>query len=215
MNNFLKILLSIILFIIALFKINSNEPSICPLNGKCRDLPKGDGYCIDRYTLTLQKIKGEKHLTIHGLWPSCKSQCETYSGALCCGENYDYFNIDSKLLTRLNRIWPSIYGNNMGFWKSEWLKHGTCALKKMNENGIKNSSDYFSKVLKIYDSLKLHKVYSEIYKYDLKYLTKRKDSAKIHLIENKIKEITGFRALLQYNGEIQFCFDKYLNKIDC
>lgn len=70
------------------------------------------------------------HFTIHGLWPNYKSGgwpefCDSHLP-------FDESKI-ADIQDDLEEEWPSFMGggDDPGFWKHEWEKHGTCALDVM------------------------------------------------------------------------------------
>ena len=80
--------------------------------------------------------------TIHGLWPSRLTTPQNYP-CDCSNESFNVSSISS-LKSQLDEFWPSSSGENENFWKHEWEKHGTCAIRT-----FKNQFSYFSETLKL------------------------------------------------------------------
>jgi ribonuclease I len=185
---------------------HSKKSENCSLGGRCDKLPKGDSRCITNYALATQVIDDNGKLTIHGLWPGCDNNCDTRKGAFCCNGNYSpQLTVDPSLVDKLNEIWPSSKGDNPYFWDSEYKKHGSCVVPR-SETGITNHNEYFQKVISLYDSMNLSKVYPTIEHFE----PSDKD-----IIEVTIKQIAGFRPKVTPNGEIHFCLDNLLKLYDC
>lgn len=94
--------------------------------------------------------RGRNAFTIHGLWPA---RNENRMQPNNC---YSGLQFEERLLgpirSDLDRCWPSLRGGNLGFWRGQWQKHGTCM-----KIGFKN---YFSKTLELYTKLDLENVMS-------------------------------------------------------
>jgi ribonuclease I len=96
------------------------------------------------YFLALQKCNKNSDYTIHGLW------IDYYN------RSYPQFcnNIPFKLeelkefRENLDINWKSCYGESIGLWKHEWIKHGTCFYPKMN------LVNYFTKTLELFNKKK-------------------------------------------------------------
>ncbi|XP_064486139.1 uncharacterized protein LOC135398684 [Ornithodoros turicata] len=81
----------------------------------------------------LQKLG--KQWAIHGLWPDGPHGPPTYCN---CSVGYDPGKLTA-LYGDMNKYWTSVArGAQEGFWKHEWDKHGTCALKHETLGGIAN-----------------------------------------------------------------------------
>ncbi|WJX93877.1 ribonuclease T2 [Trifolium repens] len=138
--------------------------------------------------------------SIHGLWPKNNSSPHT---SQCTTVALGKQELDP-LKPRIENVWPSLTGNNFGFWDHEWTAHGTCSTMP--------AYDYFKLALDLYA------------KNDIKDLLQKKSitpgtkSIKKTDIENAIKSGTGGSAP-QLNCEkksgnlveVRLCFDTSTN----
>lgn len=87
--------------------------------------------------------------TIHGLWPNRVDG----SWPQYCNDTARFAPkaVDS-IRPQLKEAWPSFGdGGDVGFWRHEWLRHGTCAGGDM----AKNETAYFATALALNDKLPL------------------------------------------------------------
>merc|ERR1712023_327119 len=92
------------------------------------------------YLLRLQKCKGQKEFTIHGLW--------WQNGDGCSGPKFNESALED-IEPKMEVDWmscPEYGGDNVGFWSHEWLKHGTCS--NLTEH------EFFETALNLYESHK-------------------------------------------------------------
>eukprot|EP00929_Paragymnodinium_shiwhaense_P071945 TRINITY_DN36536_c0_g1_i1.p1 TRINITY_DN36536_c0_g1~~TRINITY_DN36536_c0_g1_i1.p1 ORF type:complete len:160 (+),score=50.59 TRINITY_DN36536_c0_g1_i1:101-580(+) len=71
------------------------------------------------YELNMDTCQGSDAPTIHGLWPQW---------AESCGKEFDESAVSS-IEGELHKYWkscPEYGGDDVGFWKHEWEKHGSC-----------------------------------------------------------------------------------------
>lgn len=91
------------------------------------------------------KKSTNRHLTIHGMWPTIKG---TQEPSNCCFDNTFDFSALKPILPDLDEYWFSYYdhGGSKGFWAHEWLKHGTCS---RDVKQLKGEASYFGNTLQI------------------------------------------------------------------
>lgn len=188
----------------------------------CCDEPGNSNPQVDFLQLTLQNVKGFCQMknceppkgaalwTIHGLWPSQK---ETMGPNGCNATAvYDQDAIES-VMTGLQTNWPSLLGDNTGFWCHEWCKHGTCAVAGY-VGGIDSELGYFQAALKLYDLMDVTGALDDIgvkpssnSSYDLP------DIFKAFRVQ-PILECSDYK-----NGQLlfqaRFCFSKELVPVTC
>lgn len=96
------------------------------------------------YSLALQKCHPSGQYTIHGLWPDFN---DVDYPQYCHHWNFSLYRIDDLILD-LDQYWYSCQGDNVDFWKHEYLKHGTCS-------GLPEHS-YFTMGLNLYHQSMKH-----------------------------------------------------------
>ena len=92
------------------------------------------------YDLALKKChSSDKYFSIHGLWPE---ESHTKWPSFC--NQSSHFNLSQikGLESEMEKVWFSCGGDNIDFWKHEYLKHGTCSLF--------NQSSYFNTTLNLF-----------------------------------------------------------------
>ncbi|XP_011314774.1 ribonuclease Oy-like [Fopius arisanus] len=160
------------------------------------------------------KLPPDNRWTIHGLWPT---KLHTKEPAFCDnGAKFNHAAIAS-IEKELNEKWPSLNNkkSSRDFWTHEWKKHGTCStmLKPVN-----TQENYFRKTLQLRDKFYVKSILDK-----LKILPGK--SYPVKKIVDGINQALGKRCVvslvcnsakkLSYLSEIQICFDKSFNLIDC
>lgn len=108
------------------------------------------GYCT---TSPEKCLKEPEDFTIHGMWATKgNQQGRDVSPEFCCFDNVFNINALTPIRNDLDDYWPSLFGSSQGFWKHEWLKHGTCARDTPKLRGEYN---FFASTLAISKSLAL------------------------------------------------------------
>ncbi|XP_058734977.1 ribonuclease 1-like [Vicia villosa] len=74
--------------------------------------------------------------SVHGLWPKNNTPPHTYK----CTTDTNMVDLNN---AKLKKVWPSLTGNNKGFWDHEWNQHGTCSTML--------SVDYFNHAIILYE----------------------------------------------------------------
>ncbi|XP_005994010.1 ribonuclease T2 [Latimeria chalumnae] len=147
--------------------------------------------------------------TLHGLWTNKLDSCNKSW----------HFNMSEiqNILPEMHQWWPDIlHPNGTGFWKHEWQKHGTCAalLKALD-----SQKKYFSKALELYKKINLTSVLKKFMiipsseYYDLDDI--KQAIRKIYGVESKIQCVPSEEEQIQTLGQIEVCFDKGFQLIDC
>lgn len=150
--------------------------------------------------------------TLHGLW--------TNKGLTCNSSWHFNASLIEDLMPLMRKWWPDILNPSStasGFWKHEWMKHGTCAAQAET---MDTEHKYFSKALELYSKLNLdgllrsHNIVpSETY-YTLDDIERAIIS--VHKVQPKIQCVhpaTGEQV--QELGQIEICYDTEFNLVDC
>ncbi|XP_062851109.1 ribonuclease T2-like [Trichomycterus rosablanca] len=147
---------------------------------------------------------------LHGLWPDSGNECNSSW----------HFNASliEDLMPEMKTYWPDLLKpNSTIFWKHEWLKHGTCAAKA---EVLNSQHKYFSKALELYHKLDLDGVLKK------SNILPSEDPYKFADVEQSIVNAYGVKpkiqcishdkeAEVQTMGQIEVCFDKQFQLIDC
>lgn len=152
--------------------------------------------------------------TVHGIWPT---KIGAKQGPHFCNKTLKFDKaVLQPILTNLETYWINIEANTdlYSFWKKEWMKHGTCAVTltqldtelKYFSQAIEWSKQYNMKNILLNASIvpsqnpyNINDTYNSIHK-------------QIRPVMNCVTEKGTKRSLL---SEIQLCFNKSLNLIDC
>ncbi|KAJ8913605.1 hypothetical protein NQ315_013427 [Exocentrus adspersus] len=153
--------------------------------------------------------------TIHGLWPTKNGT----KGPLFCPSAIHFDpNALEPIINELNSSWINIEANTKpnSFWKHEWAKHGTCASTLPQLDSILN---YFQQGLvwneqyKLSDILTQSKVIpgTEGYTIDQIYNAVKLSTQSTPIIQCTVDRKTKESMI----SEIQICFNKSLEVVDC
>ncbi|PNY02233.1 S7-RNase, partial [Trifolium pratense] len=97
----------------------------------------GPGHCRMPGSNCKAQLIVRDRFTIHGMWPSNHSdpQPDTcINDRNAKGRSLDPTMLPVELKNNLKRSWPSYTSPDPEiFWKSEWVKHGTCSFNKFNQ----------------------------------------------------------------------------------
>ncbi|XP_061084424.1 ribonuclease T2 [Conger conger] len=151
--------------------------------------------------------------SLHGLWPN--------KGFTCNSTWHFNASLIEDLMPLMRKWWPDLLNPTdsaaTGFWKHEWMKHGTCAAQAETMN---SEHKYFSKALELYSrlnldgTLKSHNIVpSETY-YSLDEIERAINSS--YHVKPKIQCVqpaTGEQ--MQILGQLEICFDSEFNLVDC
>ncbi|NWV38916.1 RNT2 Ribonuclease, partial [Grantiella picta] len=153
-----------------------------------------------------------KYWTIHGLWPDNGDDCNRTW----------HFNVTEikDLLSDMRHYWPDVLHSSLNrthFWKHEWEKHGTCAATLEILNSQKK---YFGKALELYQHVDLNGCAHDLLiskSFLLFQMTHIKEAlTSFYNVTPKIQCLPpkeGEEA--QTIGQIEFCFTKELQLINC
>lgn len=151
---------------------------------------------------------------VHGLWPTKNGE----KGPLFCNSAIHYDPEQLKpILKEMQEYWPNIEANTKAdsFWKHEWSKHGTCAASLPVLNSVIN---YFKKGLEWNQQYEMSTLLSK------NQIVPNPQGYKINEIYNVVKNAMGKNPIIQcvvdenkqsLISEIQICFNKNLDLIDC
>lgn len=154
--------------------------------------------------------------TIHGIWPSKFGQI----GPQFCNKTVKYNETAlDDLKDELDEYWTDIEGTgDEGFWKHEWLKHGTCA---MTDKLLTTERAYFqqglawSKQYNVIDILDAAQVLpgdnNQAYNVTVIAQAVQKATGKAP----RIQCINDVKTGLPFLFEVRICFDKNLTLVDC
>ena len=153
--------------------------------------------------------------TVHGIWPTKA----VTKGPWNCNDTW-HFNKSSIALIEpdLKQFWINIENNTKltSLWEHEWVKHGTCAalLPQLN-----SEFKFFSK------GLELIKMYNMKGILSANNIVPNLSSYTIEGIYNSIKKVLNHNPIVQCAvdknskqsllSEVQLCFDKSFNMVDC
>ncbi|ESO95646.1 hypothetical protein LOTGIDRAFT_76871, partial [Lottia gigantea] len=152
--------------------------------------------------------------TIHGLWPSRIDGKEPKS----CG--HIKFNLKTldPLMGDLLKLWPNLfkYSSLDSLWRHEWNKHGTCAV---SDNNTATEFLFFKKALDVFKKINISRVMKNlnIVPSDTKLYSVRTISRGLK------KHFSGIEPIIMcldiknktYLHQIQVCYDKEFNMVDC
>ncbi|KAK4875822.1 hypothetical protein RN001_012244 [Aquatica leii] len=153
--------------------------------------------------------------TIHGLWPTKYGTI----GPSFCNDNlkFDESKI-ARVQSKLEQLWTNIHKNKpvSYLWEHEWNKHGTCAVTLPQLN---NQLQYFTHGLELIRNYNITNILSNYF------ITPGFDGYNVENIFNSIKTVLNHNPVVRcvvdkdsnrfLISEIQICFDKQFNVIDC
>ncbi|CAL5212144.1 unnamed protein product [Lathyrus oleraceus] len=140
--------------------------------------------------------------TVHGLWPKNNTRPHTYE----CSTDP---NLVDDMDTKLNKVWPSLTGNNKKFWNQEWKRHGTCS--KMS------SVNYFNHAIVLYEKNNIKDILKKPLTPGGAAALTPGGAANSADIQMLIKSVTGFEPQLDCEKnsadllEVRLCFDTDLS----
>ncbi|XP_054084445.1 ribonuclease Oy isoform X1 [Zeugodacus cucurbitae] len=152
--------------------------------------------------------------TIHGVWPTKLG----HMGPSFCNKSAD-FDLDQldKIMANLKTYWPTIDGQQKlgGFWKHEWLKHGTCAASlEVLDNELK----YFTQGLAWREQYLMSNILGNagihpdsnntVVALQTAIVKTLGKNPSIHCIYDNKRDVS-------YLEEIRICFNKQFELIDC
>ncbi|XP_025992921.1 ribonuclease Oy [Solenopsis invicta] len=151
--------------------------------------------------------------TIHGIWPT---RFNTIGPQFCDKSLKFNPSLLAPIENELKENWIDIHKgmNPYSFWKHEWEKHGTCAIKI---KALNNEFNYFQEGLKLLDTYNMIDVLA---KANIvpgnKYMVQQMLMG-LQRVLGKRGQIT---CIVDKNGEsyvteIRICFDKTLQLVDC
>lgn len=191
-----------VLLLLALF------PRCSSAHGGCDDSDAFDYLLLVQQWDPYFRLPAEQW-TLHGLWPS---RGGGNASSYPCGCTKDKFDdkVVSDLIPQMDKEWPSNHPNaDEGFWKHEFEKHGTCAIK----GGVCiDQHDFFSKTLKLYEAHNLANVLSHASIVPGSSYAEDKISA---AFKASVGAIPMYGCQGDKLKEIAFCFDKSFKVIDC
>ncbi|XP_031351086.1 ribonuclease Oy [Photinus pyralis] len=152
--------------------------------------------------------------TVHGIWPT-KSGTR---GPWNCNTNRFNESLIKEIESDLKQRWVNIENNTkpLSFWEHEWQKHGTCAqvLPVLN-----TELKYFSKGLEWNHMFNIHKLLLS------SSIIPSLSGYTIEKIYSSIRNVLNHNPIMQcvidkhtkesLLSEIQLCFDRALNMMDC
>lgn len=170
--------------------------------------------------LTTSQTRGM--FTIHGLWPS--KSVRHGDEPRYCKDIIGFSGAFLSTLRNINEFWPSFIQTHEGFWKEEWLKHGTCAIHHRKVNTFQA---YFTQALilaerihgKIQEDLKREYLKEGIPDNPLTYQNLL-DFFKFHhgntvKIHYQVVPMRGGAAKEAWVESVDFCFDLRFRERDC
>ncbi|XP_019882311.2 ribonuclease Oy [Camponotus floridanus] len=152
--------------------------------------------------------------TIHGIWPT---KYNTKGPEYCNTSLRFNASVLVPLESQLKENWMDIHNgsNPYSFWKHEWEKHGTCAIKI---KALGNEYKYFEKGLTFLNSYNMIDILPKANIFP----------GQKYMVENMligIQQVLNKRCQIicvqnkktgeSYVSEIRLCFDKALKLIDC
>lgn len=168
------------------------------------------------HTCTIDDTKTQ--WTIHGIWPTIKHKI----GPSYCNDTYEFDpDLVQDLLPELEEKWTNVREgtDEYGFWRHEWLKHGTCAMQLPS---MANEYLYFKKALELHRQYNVTEMLSQagvvsgqVYTPDqvVDALTQAISVDAVIRPAVSCSRDKSFDNKLFY--EVIFCFDKEFNLIGC
>lgn len=154
--------------------------------------------------------------TIHGLWPTKKGSKQ---GPHFCNKTLKFNKeVLKPILNELETYWLNIEANTnlYTFWKQEWMKHGTCAVTLPE---ISDQLKYFSKAIELKTKYPIGNLMAA------KNIIPNINPYNVNETYDALRSILGVRPVMQcisekstkhsLLSEIQICFNKSLELIDC
>jgi len=154
--------------------------------------------------------------TVHGIWPSSNSSDDP---SFCNSSKPFDLDLLEPIRAKLHTFWPNVYANTPEdeLWSHEWNKHGRCATTLP---ALSDELTFFTQGLKWVQQYNLISILSKagikpsfstpVLALDIENAIQNELNVKPLMVCEHIKE-----NKTDYIYEIEICFDKSLNLIDC